>query len=395
MVSLYARQGDTHAFQFDFELSPFRKPFKMKRRDNRLTSLKGLSDLPNLRELRLDINHLTSLHELTFLPSLVELSANTNHIRALPEGFAAALMAPSDPPTANSTHPHTGGGSEQSAVTCGGLQKLELYHNRIDFVHPRALEGLMSLTYLDLGRNQLRTLDGRGLESCPALSTLILSQNLLREPPSPLCLPLLSELWLSGNQIAGMGAWAYGPPQQQQTRPFSIDERGRQRQTCSENKSSLEKSQGGVPVELGLEGCPKRQDPRNGGRNPGSALEEPRRGANFGCGFEERGARGGEASTFAQGRTDADDESFVWLPTLDVLHLQDNCLESLGGRWSLAGCPLLRSFDASFNRLRTPDEIVACLQACGDVREVRLHDNPASTCHNYADTIALSCPRVS
>ena len=92
---------------------------------------------------------------------------------------------------------------------------------------------------------------------------------------------------------------------------------------------------------------------------------------------------------------DADDGSFVWLPTLEVLHLQDNCLESLGGRWSLAGCPLLRSFDASFNQLRAPDEIAACLQACGDLREVRLHDNPASTCENYADSIALSCPLVS
>ncbi|CAM9235998.1 unnamed protein product, partial [Laminaria digitata] len=344
--------------------------------DNRLTSLRGLSGLPHLRELRLDINNLTSLHELTSLPSLVELSANTNHIRVLPEGFAAALMAVPDPPTANSTKPLIDSGSVESAVTTGGLQKLELYHNRIHCVHPRALEGLMSLTHLDLGRNQLKVLDGRGLESCPALSTLVLSQNLLCEPPSPLCLPLLSELWLSGNQIASMGAWAYAPPPpppSAQTPLFPIDARGRQRKTCLE---------------------PERTP--NGGSNPRSALEEPGRGADIGGGFEGRGAGGGrEGSTFAQGGVDADDDgSIVWLPTLEVLHLQDNCLESLGGRWSLAGCPLLRSFDASFNRLRAADEIASCLEACADVREVRVHDNPASTCQNYADTIALSCPRL-
>lgn len=384
-----------------FLFSLLRKPYKLTRRDNRLTSLKGLSGLPNLRELRLDINHLTSLHELTSLPSLVELSANTNHIRELPEGFAAALMAPSDPTTASSTKPLVAGGSAGSAVGCGGLQKLELYHNRIDCVHPRSLEGLMSLTHLDLGRNQLKTLDGRGLESCPALSTLVLSQNLLREPPSPLCLPLLGELWLSGNRIACMGAWAHTPPPppppEQQTGPVSIDTRDQQRQTCLEKKSSTEKSQEGVSVDLGLGGRPKRQAPINGGRNSRSALDEPGRGANLGCGFDgRRAAAGGSGgSMFAQGGVDADGGGVVWLPTLEVLHLQDNCLESLGGRWSLAGCPLLRSFDASFNRLRDPDEIAACLQACGDVREVRLHDNPASTCQNYADAIALSCPRVS
>ncbi|CAN0546054.1 unnamed protein product, partial [Ectocarpus sp. 8 AP-2014] len=136
----------------------------------------------------------------------------------------------------------------------------------------------------DLGRNQLQTLDGQALECCPALSTLILSQNLLREPPSPLCLPLLNELWL-------------------------------------------------------------------------------------------------KTSTHGEhGRTY--DDATVWLPSLEVLHLQDNALETLGGRFSLAGCPLLRSFDASFNQLRATDEIALSLEACSGLEEVRLHDNPASACPN-------------
>ncbi|CAN0546066.1 unnamed protein product, partial [Ectocarpus sp. 8 AP-2014] len=84
--------------------------------------------------------------------------------------------------------------------------------------------------------------------------------------------------------------------------------------------------------------------------------------------------------------------SWASSPTETLLHLQDNALETLGGRFSLAGCPLLRSFDASFNQLRAPDEIALSLEACSGLEEVRLHDNPASACPNYADAIALSCP---
>lgn len=89
------------------------------------------------------------------------------------------------------------------------------------------------------------------------------------------------------------------------------------------------------------------------------------------------------------------DEVGVWLPTLEILHLQDNALETLGGRSVFVGCPLLRSFDASFNYLSAPDEICKSLQACGELEEVRLHDNPALACQNYRDAVALSCPNVS
>lgn len=292
-------------------------------RDNRLTSLEGISGLPNLRELRLDINQLTSLHDLTMLPSLVELSANTNHITSLPAGFAAGLVRPG-PLFSDLTDVFKTSG--ECTVALGGLQKLELYHNRISYVDPRALDGLVSLTHLDLGRNQLKRLNGRGMEACPALTTLVLSQNLLREPPSPLRLPLLSELWLSGNQIRSMADWAATPP---------------------------------PDVLSGIEGTrPKKKSP-----------------------------------TVDVGRAAIDCRG-VWLPSLEVLHLQDNLLETLGA-WSLVGCPLLRFLDASFNRLRTPDDFHTCLQACGELEEVRLHDNPAVERADYAHIVALSCPQVS
>lgn len=334
-------------------------------RDNRLSSLQGLSGLPCLRELRLDINHLTSLHELKRLPALVELSANTNHIQELPKGFAIGLMSAEDP---FSDRTHSPPASVEMFVACGGLQKLELYHNRIHSVHPQALQGLGSLTHLDLGRNQLRTLNGQGLESCPALSTLILSQNLLREPPFPLCLPLLNELWLSGNQISTMGAWA-----------------SRSSTKVSRSPSST----------LEAERCNLRGSPEP--RYSMFCEREPRgRGNVTSCGLDnEREREKHDGTPETEDDEEHSDFAGVWLPSLEVLHLQDNALETLGGRWSLAGCPFLRSVDASFNRLGTPADAGVSLETCSELEEVRLHDNPASLCQNYADALVLSCPNVS
>eukprot|EP00752_Nemacystus_decipiens_P011290 g10033.t1 len=341
-------------------------------RDNRLSSLEGLSGLPTLRELRLDINHLTSLHELKRLPALVELSANTNHIRELPAEFAAGLISPQDP-VADKTDARST--LVEQAVDCGGLQKLELYHNRITSVHPRALQGLASLTHLDLGRNQLRKLDGQALESCPALSTLVLSQNLLQEPPSPLCLPLLSELWLSGNQISGMGAWASCPTRAGARPSLKGASKGAKGDPTEGGLGALRGHQGVVCSEL-------------------SERDVGRRGRVMGPGHASRGEERNKALTGGEDEN-ITGEVGVWLPSLEVLHLQDNSLDSLGGDSTFVGCPLLRSFDASFNQLSTPDEIGISLRACGELEEVRLHDNPAASCQNYTDAVALSCPKLS
>lgn len=314
-------------------------------RDNRLSSLEGLAGLSNLRELRLDINHLTSLHELRSLPALVELSANTNHIKELPERFAAGLMSSLPQSellpmadTIKSCPPST----IKSSPTLCALQKLELYHNRIAVVHPRALDEFASLTYLDLGRNQLKSLDGRAIENCPALSTLILSQNYLREPPFPMRLPLLAELWLSGNQISTMGEWAIGLPKHVL---FPCSEPCLDAMPRS-NKLSKD--------------CEQRRMMPSTLKGSGNAAE-----------------------------------GFVWLPSLVALHLEDNAVESLGGQWSLAGCPSLRFLDVSFNRLRTMDDITSCLKACGEMRDVRFHDNPVSETGLCSDIVSLNCAKVT
>lgn len=351
-------------------------PSLLTRRDNRLSSLRGLSGLPNLRELRLDINHLTSLHELENLPALVELSANTNHIRELPAGFAACLLstaAPTHYPLKNT--PGSKSRTAKSPLACsigewseqGGLQRLDLYHNRIVSVHPRALDAFGSLTHLDLGRNQLETLDGRSLECCPSLSTLVLSQNLLREPPAPLRLPLLTELWLSGNRISSMENWATPPRLSQSTSPpgslLSAPKRTTSGEPCASNLSS---GRNGMTREKVTRTIPRANE-----------------------------SKGIEREEINDGAYPQDNDEGMWLPSLEVLHLQDNMLETLGGVWSLAGCPLLRSLDASFNRLRTPRDFSSCLRACGDLQEVRLHDNPATEYECYADTVALGCPKVT
>lgn len=271
-------------------------------------------------------------------------------------------------------------------MACGGrLQKLELYHNRIATVHPRALEGLASLTHLDLGRNQLRTLDGHGLECCPALATLILSQNFLREPPFPLCLPLLSELWLSGNRISSMGAWVSSPMQAILHPPSSG--------YCSQQCPMSNRTPTGVSGDLtegGSRASPQHQVAHN---STSCGRESERRSQGRKSDFDNRNEKDRRDGT-TQGRQAAD-EVGVWLPSLEVLHLQDNALEALGGWSALVGCPLLRSFDASFNQLGTPEEISCSLQACSELEEVRLHDNPAAACLNYADAVVLSCPHVS
>lgn len=293
----------------------------------------------------MDINHLTSLHELKSLPSLVELSANTNHIKELPERLSAGLMSSLPQsrlvPTADTVVKSCPPSAIKSSPALCALQKLELYHNRIAAVHPRALDEFGSLTYLDLGRNLLKSLDGRAIENCPALSTLILSQNCLKNPPFPMRLPLLTELWLSGNQISTMGQWATGLP-----------------------KDVL------FP----------HPEPR---LNPIPRLE--RRNM-----LRENDELKRRLSTSMKAT-----EGFVWLPSLVVLHLEDNAVDSLGGRWSLAGCPSLRFLDVSFNRLRTMDDITPCLKACGELRDVRLHDNPVSETGLCSDMVFLNCAKVT
>lgn len=339
-------------------------------RDNRLSSLKGLSHLLNLRELHLDINHLTSLHDLQGLPGMVELSANSNYIRELPQDFAARIMSRSATQGYQGLAPAA---LALAGVARGGLQRLELYHNRITAIHLRSLEGLASLTHLDLGRNQLETLDGRSLESCPALSTLVLSQNQMRAPPVPLRLPLLEELWLSGNRISSMAQWSIAPHlpgldpcHVHQLHPDAGASRAGERFPGAEKD----------PISAAPRHQEDSQDTNYTARSPWKKdADDCHRTIEQDC----------------QGR----ENLMVWLPSLQVLHLEDNMLESLGSIWSLAGVPILRYLDLSFNRFSAPNGFVPCIRACCTwLQEVRLHDNPVATQSTYAEIVMRCSPRV-
>lgn len=260
-----------------------------------------------------------------------------------------------------------------AGVSRGGLQRLELYHNRISAVHLRSLEGLSSLTHLDLGRNQLETLDGRSLESCPALSTLVLSQNQMRAPPAPLRLPLLEELWLSGNRLGSMGEWSIAP-HLPSLNPCRVHQ--------------LHLDAGASPAGEGFPGAKKYSI------SAAPPYREDRQGTN-GTARSSLKRDADDCQRAIEQDYQGRENLVVWLPSLQVLHLEDNMLESLGSIWSLAGVPILKYLDLSFNRFSAPNGFVPCIRACCTwLQEVRLHDNPVATQPSYAEIVTLCSPRV-
>ena len=147
-------------------------------KDNCLTDIVGISFLPNLRNLQLDINQLDDLSAIEKLTNLISLSASSNLISSLPRlPFS--------------------------------LEKLELYHNRIDCLPKGSFIGTPFLMHIDLGRNFIEYVDGEVLSRCQLLTHLVLSQNRLKEVPA-LKLPFLRTLWLSGNKIPNFATWSDG-----------------------------------------------------------------------------------------------------------------------------------------------------------------------------------------
>ncbi|CAM9860040.1 unnamed protein product [Chrysoparadoxa australica] len=86
----------------------------------------------------------------------------------------------------------------------------------------------------------------------------------------------------------------------------------------------------------------------------------------------------------------------VWLPSLEVLYIQDNLLESLGkegGGLSCAGMPLLIHLDASFNALSEFGAFEA-LAGCLRLQELDLHDNEISRDPQYGTEVMKRVPAL-
>jgi Leucine-rich repeat (LRR) protein len=284
-------------------------------KDNRISSLAGLSALTQLRSLLLDVNQLRSLVHMQHLPRLTELSVVSNRVAALPQ----QLPLPA-------------------------LQRLDLQHNSLHSLPQRLLCGLSQLTHLNLGRNKLgsssrnssstdtnsssssasaaHTALGQALTACPSLTILVLSGNGLTAVPSPLRLPLLRELWLSGNRLTSLAAWAAaGATTTAATSSSSSSSSTAQQQQQQQQQQQLPQ---------------------------------------------------------------------VWLPSLHVLHLQDNALATLAGCAALASMPLLRSLDLSFNALT--GLALAPLRVCTQLRRLAVHDNPATTEPQHSTALLLLLP---
>ena len=160
--------------------------------DNCLTALDGIEHLTLLEELNVDANRLRSLFPLgdidgvpsCCLLSLRSLSARANQIKHL--------------------------SSRLGEKSVPFLESLSLYQNRITHIPDDFLRGLDCLISLDLGRNRLsdEISLGKTLSAAPTLRCLVLSQNRLKRLPHPLGLPLLKELWLTGNDVTSTEGWS-------------------------------------------------------------------------------------------------------------------------------------------------------------------------------------------
>jgi hypothetical protein len=170
-------------------------------KDNHIKSITDLHYLKNhLKYLYLDSNKINDISILSDFHELIILTLNSNFISYLPQ------------------------------LKCKKLQRLELYCNHLTSItletaspsplisssksslttfKSSSLSELYSLTYLDLGYNQITSLTNHEFSSCLLLQTLILSKNQLQQVPSPLYLPVLKTLWLNNNKIKNLNLWKY------------------------------------------------------------------------------------------------------------------------------------------------------------------------------------------
>jgi hypothetical protein len=160
-------------------------------RDNCITSLKGIEALCSLEVLNVESNNLTSLDPIggddpkviCTLPRLRHLNCKSNQIRCLPNFLV------------------------RSAPRLGTLNASQ---NRISDMPRDFLTGHVSLRVLDLGRNRVSNgrETGEALSKAPlSLQRVMLNYNKLNTAPSPLVLPRLEQLNLSGNVITSLKDW--------------------------------------------------------------------------------------------------------------------------------------------------------------------------------------------
>jgi hypothetical protein len=160
---------------------------------NTIGTINGLDKCKTLHEVFLNDNHIKSLCGSVKLPKLRTLSVEQNQLETLAGiqdcKYIRSLLA-SNNSIADVSH----------LKSCDEIERLSLYRNQITQLH--SLEHLFWLQHLDVGRNRLVSITGLGC--CPLLQTLVLYENQISElptDPAVMHLPLLRELWLSGNPL--------------------------------------------------------------------------------------------------------------------------------------------------------------------------------------------------
>ena len=162
--------------------SEFKHLRELNLNENILTALGGLSNLPELRTLRLNRNKIQSLESSTAAASRGGRKRGGGGEDAVAKALAAAHEAAA---AAQESEFGLAEGIGLSAMGLGNLEELQLGYNRVTDVRQLNLGGMPCLRVLVLQGNDISELDG--LEHLPCLQELVLDKNRIRCLD---CLPL-------------------------------------------------------------------------------------------------------------------------------------------------------------------------------------------------------------
>lgn len=170
--------------------------------NNRLRDLAGLRGVPRLRRLILRQNALTALPALGELPLLEELDCYINEIKEIdPAAFAGCPALRKLDLSFNDLRDM----DKVPVGSLGNVEELFLISNKIKAI--RNLHSMPKLTFLELGDNRIRAMEN--LDAVPSVTSLWLGRNKIERIQGVDNFPCLQILSLQSNRITRIEAIAH------------------------------------------------------------------------------------------------------------------------------------------------------------------------------------------